>query len=137
MNLLACSPYVIAVASSDTHQTPGYQADDTISPFSSGGDGQQFNPTIAAPGQEVGVPHPYGPHGRNLVINGTSFSTPFTCGILAMMLEANPALTFEQVKRILQLSAVPVAHSPADEGAGVLNPQQAVIRALQSRSQAV
>jgi hypothetical protein len=133
MNLLACSPYVIAVASSNTNQTPGYYADDVISPFSSAGDGDAFNPTIAAPGQEVGVGHPYGPHGRNMVVQGTSFSTPFTCGVIALMLEANPGLTFAQVKQILQQSATPVMHSPADEGAGVLNPQQAVVQALNTR----
>lgn len=130
MNILAKSPFVIAAAASDTHQTPGDRSDDTIAPFSSPGDGQQHNPTVAAPGQEIGVGHSYGPHGRNMVINGTSFSTPFTCGVIALMLQANPNLTFNQIKTILQQTATPVTHSIADEGAGMMNPERAVQQAL-------
>ncbi|HEY9745735.1 MAG TPA: S8 family serine peptidase [Oculatellaceae cyanobacterium] len=133
MNLLACSPYVIAVAASNTNLTPGYREDDTISPFSSPGDGLRFNPTIAAPGQEIGTDTFYGPIARNMVLQGTSFSTPFTCGVIALMLEANPSLSFDQIKSILQQTATPIKASVADAGAGVLNPERAVAQALALR----
>ncbi len=122
------SPYVIRVAASSTNQTPDNPTDDQIATFSSLADSTQWDPTIAAPGIEIGIRQPYGPIGQNLVVQGTSFSTPYVCGVIAMMLQRNPNLTFDQVKAKLQQTATFLPNYPiAAQGAGVINPVQAVL----------
>jgi hypothetical protein len=128
MDCFTESPYVITVAAANTQQQPGNRAAYTLAPFSSRGDGQTLNPTIAAPGQEMGISIPQGKMGHNLVVNGTSFATPFTCGVIAMMLQRNPYLTFAQVKAKLEATAVKSPnYGTADYGAGFLNAQAAVL----------
>lgn len=127
LNDFAKSPYVISVAAADTNQTPGNRANYTIAPFSSHGDGVRWNPTITAPGAEIGISFPQAGMGHNNVVRGTSFSTPFTCGVIAMMLQRNPWMTFEQVKACLQGTATPIPNATiAEQGAGVINPERAV-----------
>src|SRR5690606_39262615 len=58
------SPYVISVAAANTNQTPGNRSDDSPARFSSRGDGVLWNPTIAAPGQEMGISAPVGEIGH-------------------------------------------------------------------------
>lgn len=126
-NELAKSPYVISVAAANTNQSPGQRALYTIAPFSSHGDGNTWNPTIAAPGMEMGISFPSGPFGHNYVVEGTSYATPFTCGVIAMMLQQKPWLGFEQVKARLQSTATRLPHvSTAMQGAGIVNPELAV-----------
>lgn len=131
---LAQSPYVISVAASDTHQTPGNRADDSIAYFSSWGDGAQFNPTIAAPGQGIFIGNQYKTMNGNHVESGTSFAVPLVCGTVALMLQANPLLNFDQVRTILQRTATPLPGYPvAAQGAGVINPELAVQMAINSK----
>jgi len=128
MNDCAKSPYVITVAAASTNQQPGNRAAYVIAPFSSRGDGLVYNPTIAAPGAEMGISFPAGGMGHNNVVAGTSYSTPFTCGVIAMMLQRNPYLTFDQVKAKLQSTATPIPGATvAEQGAGVINPELAVL----------
>lgn len=128
MNECAKSPYVITVAAANTNQRPGDRAAYTMAPFSSQGDGVMYNPTITAPGAEMGISFPAGNMGHNNVVAGTSFSTPFTCGVITMMLQRNPYLTFDQVKAKLQGTATPIPGvSVAEQGAGVINPALAVL----------
>lgn len=128
MDEFAKSPYVIVTAAANTNQRPGDRANYSVASFSSRGDGVLYNPTIAAPGQEMGVSLPQGAHAHNLTVNGTSYSTPFTCGVIAMMLQRNPSLTFDQVKARLQASAVKNPnYGVADYGAGFLNAEAAVL----------
>lgn len=142
MDELAKSPYVISVAAADTHQTPGYQADDSITSFSSWGDGLQYNPTIAAPGQNIYIPQRYETMGSNQVESGTSFAVPYVCGLIANLLQKEPYLSFEQVKARLQQAALPLPGYPvAAQGAGVIQPErlflpQAPIPSFQPKLQA-
>lgn len=128
LNEYAKSPYVITVAAANTNQMPGNRVAYGIAPFSSRGDGVQWNPTIAAPGAEMGVSFSAGAMGHNNVVAGTSFSTPFTCGVIAMMLQRNPYLTFTQVRDRLQSTATVLpGYSPAEQGAGVINAERAIL----------
>jgi serine protease AprX len=64
-------------------------------------------------------------------MSGTSFSSPFVAGVVALMLEANPGLTPAQVKNILIITSAkwaPGAKSN-EAGGGRLQAYQAVIRA--------
>ena len=66
-------------------------------------------------------------------VDGTSFAAPIVSSIVASMLEANPRLTPQQIKRILIDTAERVHDTEVDrQGWGVVNARAAVARALQS-----
>lgn len=56
--------------------------------------------------------------GDQAVVNGTSFSAPVVAGVVALMLAANPALTPEEVRRILEGTADDIGPAGFDEAAG-------------------
>ena len=64
-------------------------------------------------------------------VDGTSFASPIVASIAACMLEANPALTPQQIKRILIDTAERVAGVEVErQGWGVVVPRKAVEMAL-------
>src|SRR6185503_5574590 len=59
--------------------------------------------------------------------SGTSFAAPHIAGTIALMLQANPSLTVDKIKRILQQTATPMLnYSRYEVGAGCLNTYAAV-----------
>jgi serine protease AprX len=67
-------------------------------------------------------------------VDGTSFASPIVASIVACMLEANPKLTPQQIKRILIETAERVAGVEVDrQGWGVVVPRKAVEMALRWR----
>ena len=65
-------------------------------------------------------------------VDGTSFAAPIVSSIVASMLEANPQLTPQQIKRILIDTAERVHDTEVDrQGWGVVNARRAVEFALQ------
>jgi serine protease AprX len=70
---------------------------------------------------------------RYTMSSGTSFAAPHVAGTIALMLEAAPQLTPDQIKGILQLTATPMlAYSRYEVGAGYLNTYAAVRKAATS-----
>lgn len=68
-------------------------------------------------------------------VDGTSFAAPIVSSIVACMLEANPRLTPQQVKRVLIETAERVAGVEVDrQGWGVVVPRKAVESALRMRT---
>ncbi|HEX3248671.1 MAG TPA: S8 family serine peptidase [Pyrinomonadaceae bacterium] len=68
-------------------------------------------------------------------VDGTSFAAPIVSSIVACMLEANPKLTPQQVKRILIDTAERVASVEVErQGWGVVVPRKAVELALRLRT---
>jgi serine protease AprX len=64
-------------------------------------------------------------------VDGTSFSAPIVSSVIAQMLEANPALTPQEIKRILISTAERLPRYEVDrQGWGVIDPRRAVERAL-------
>lgn len=62
---------------------------------------------------------------------GTSFSTPQVSGIVALMLEANPLLTPDDIVTILRQTATPMPYEERVVGAGYVDAHNAVRRALE------
>ncbi|MBC7929755.1 MAG: S8 family serine peptidase, partial [Rubrivivax sp.] len=142
LNPYAAAPWVVSVAALDGR---GRLAD-----FSSRGDfgSRSFRPTLAAPGVNVVSLRA---SGTNLTAttstptdaqqlsateapyytsaSGTSFSAPQVAGVIALMLEANPALSPSEVRDILQRTATPLPPYYMHEvGAGALNTHAAVLQ---------
>ena len=61
---------------------------------------------------------------------GTSFACPHISGVVALMLEANPLLTPDEVVTILRETANPMPYTEREVGAGYVDARNAVRRAL-------
>lgn len=60
-------------------------------------------------------------------VDGTSFSAPIVSSVVAQMIEANPGLTAQQIKRILISTSERLPHYEVDrQGWGVIDPRKAV-----------
>jgi serine protease AprX len=141
------APWVLTVGAS-SHMGTVDRKDDTIAPFSSRGPTAIDNaakPDLVAPG--VGIeslsdpdswlyatrsmfllsgtkPTAYRPY---LSLSGTSVATPVVAGTVALMLQANPSLTPNAVKAILQYTAQPYKdYDRLTQGAGFVNAKGAV-----------
>ena len=141
------APWVLTVGAS-SHMGTVDRADDTIAAFSSRGPSAVdygAKPDLVAPG--VGIESLSDPNSSfyttkaayllsgtvqtsylpYLSLSGTSMAAPVVSGTVALMLQANPALTPNQVKAILQYTAQPYAgYDRLTEGAGFLNTKGAV-----------
>ena len=141
------APWVLTVGASSTNGTIT-RLDDTMASFSSRGPTYldwAAKPDLVAPG--VGLVSLadasstfYSTNAQYLVagsmltafqpylsLSGTSMAAPIVSGTVALMLQANPSLTPNAVKGILQYTAqVNDAYDPLTEGAGFLNTLGAV-----------
>jgi subtilisin family serine protease len=135
------APWVLTVCAFSTQGTYT-PADDAVAAFSSSG------PTaidfaakpdlcapgvgivsLAAPGSEIytagltaSPSWVVGPGHRYESLSGTSMATPFVSGAVALLLQANPNLTPNLIKAILQYTAtVQPGVSPLRQGAGFMN----------------
>jgi serine protease AprX len=141
------APWVLTVGAS-SHQGTARRSDDVIGGFSSRGPTWidfAAKPDIVAPG--VGIESLADPHSTlyadypdylldgsrpmrykpYLSLSGTSMAAPVVSGTVALMLEANPGLTPNAVKAILEYTAQDARGvSPLAAGAGLLNAHGAV-----------
>ncbi|MFK9091953.1 S8 family serine peptidase [Bacillus salipaludis] len=113
---------------------------DRLADFSSRGPVRQtygIKPEVTAPGVSVlsTVPsymaEPKNPSDYKYAYSrysGTSMATPFTAGVAALMLQANPKLKPEDIKTVLMNTADPLNgdYSVFEVGAGRVNPYQAI-----------
>ena len=140
------APWVLTVGAS-SHQGTVSRQDDAVAAFSSRGPTRfdlSAKPDLVAPGvgiESLADPHsllyaelqdylldgtralPYKPY---LSLTGTSMAAPVVAGTVALMLEANPSLTPNAVKAILQYTAESHADSPLAQGAGFVNARGAL-----------
>jgi len=144
------APWVITVGASN-HEGTVYRSDDEMAPFSSRGPTAfdfEAKPDIVAPG--VGTVSLSDPDGLlyltkptallagslngllggafpYLSLSGTSMASPVVAGSVALMLQANPSLTPNLVKAILEYTAqVYPGYDALTQGAGFLNTKGAV-----------
>jgi serine protease AprX len=118
LNPYSVAPWVIGVGSS--------RKDGRLSDFSSRGIFEEllYHPTLLAPGENITAASPLALNGGAAysVSSGTSFSAPHVAGVVALMLQANPALTPGTIKRILVQTAAPVlVRDRSEVGAGGLD----------------
>jgi thermitase len=83
---------------------------------------------IAAPGVGIWTTTNGGGYGA---VNGTSFSSPITAGVVALMLSANPSLKADQIDSLLMKSVVDLGAAGRDDyfGAGRIDAYKAVLAA--------
>ena len=68
-------------------------------------------------------------------VEGTSFAAPIVASVIACMLEANPSLTPDKIREILETTAQPVEGADRErQGAGALVPALAVACAARAES---
>ena len=141
------APWVLTVGAS-SHMGTVERDDDTIAAFSSRGPSAidaAAKPDLVAPG--IGIESLSNPDSRlygerpdalldgtmdvsfhpYMSLSGTSMSAPVVTGTVALMMQANPALTPNAVKAILQYTAQTYeGYDPLTQGAGFLNADGAV-----------
>jgi len=107
---------------------------DEITSFSSRGPGlykgkKTNKPDFAAPGKDVYSAKPGGGYTSK---SGTSMACPHTAGVIALLFEANPHLSVDEVYEILRLSAKDLGDTGYDftYGYGRVDAYQAVTLAL-------
>jgi serine protease AprX len=134
----ALDPYVIAVGGSDLAGTPA-RTDDTVGTFSTRGDTSRHADLLAPgrsiaslrdPGSFVDTNYPTGliadATGRFFKGSGTSQATAVVSGAAALLLQQRPALTPDQVKKLLTSTATPLNNVDSiAQGAGELDVQAA------------
>lgn len=81
-------------------------------------------PNVVAPGVDVISARPGGGY---QTMDGTSMATPHVAGVAALLLEAKPQATGQQLMRALKRSAQPLAaEPPLRHGTGLIQPVKAV-----------
>jgi len=137
----AMDPYVLAVGASDSNESATGWIKPTVASFSSSGNAARHVDLLApgaslvslrAPGSFIDLMHPEGlvsgdASGRLFRGSGTSQAAAVVSGAAALLLQAKPSLTPDQVKAALVGTATPVAADAIYAGAGQLNIASAVL----------
>ncbi len=139
-------PYVITVGAITDNYSPDAGHDDRLASFSAVGPTYEgfVKPEVVAPGGHIlglmnnstaiGTAHPeFHDGGAYFTMSGTSQAAAVVTGVVALMLNAEPALTPDMVKCKLMNSARPavnsdgsLAYSVFQQGAGMINAYDAV-----------
>ncbi|HTC52584.1 MAG TPA: S8 family peptidase [Steroidobacteraceae bacterium] len=140
-------PYVITVGALTDNYTPNNAANFSLASFSSTGPTYEgfVKPEVVAPGGHIAAsmssssylanidPNSMSVGEQMFTMSGTSMATAVTSGVVALMLQANPALTPDNVKCRLLASAAPavtssgaLAYTVFQQGAGFINAVRAV-----------
>lgn len=140
------NPYVITVGAVTDSWTPGDRRDDYIPDFSSRGPSPagHIKPDLVAPGGHItGLVPPdsalmaenpnYRLRSGEFVSTGSSQAAAVVSGIAALLIQANPELSNDDIKCLLKTSAEPainrdgrLAYSPFSQGEGYANASRAL-----------
>ncbi len=135
LNLFSAAPWVISVAASDVERVRGSFSSngiefDNARGYSIGAGGHKvfrkyhlgiYHPDLTAPGVDIssscaltGISAGNCPEHGNTTASGTSAASPHVAGAAALLLQANPLLTPDQVRNALQATARPVFGEEVD-----------------------
>ncbi|SDR74429.1 serine protease AprX [Nocardioides scoriae] len=128
----AVDPHVLAVGAVD-HRGTIATDDDTVADFSSVGNDERRADVLApgksvvslrAPGSNADLQHPEGlvagdDEGRYFRGSGTSQAAAIVAGEAALLFDAKPRLTPDEVKAVLMRTARPLGQADPAQGAGV------------------
>ena len=108
------APHVIAVSATDASDKLYFAAN------------RGRHVSISAPGVEVRLPAPNGLYQTH---SGTSFATGYVSGVAALVIERNPGITADEVKRLLEATAKDLGPRGKEDqfGAGRIDAYQAVV----------
>lgn len=155
---LAAADGAITVGSIDEHETASRE-DDEISTFSNRGpraddgdtdDSDELKPDVVAPGEDI-MSALYSTTPAGLVtgyqpMTGTSMACPHVAGLAALLIEANPDLSPEQIKQIIKETSETRGHISypdidpkynKDYGWGIVDAFEAVRKALGEEYQTI
>jgi serine protease AprX len=127
----AYDPFVLTVGAADTQNTVDAN-DDTVASFSSRGSAARKVDVVApgrsiaslrAPGALIDQDYPTARSGTRFFRgSGSSQASAVVSGAVALMLQARPKLTPDNVKNLIKLSSRPVtAVTALDKGVGMMN----------------
>lgn len=90
---------------------------DVVATFSSRGPSPwgEFKPEVVAPGVQIRSSLPGGTYGLK---NGTSMAAPHVSGVVALMLQADPSLSVDEVEAILTSTAHPLGDQVPNNSSG-------------------
>ena len=108
------APHVIAVSATDASDKLYFAAN------------RGRHVSISAPGVEVRLPAPNGLYQTH---SGTSFATGYVSGVAALVIERNPGIAADEVKRVLEATAKDLGPRGKEDqfGAGRIDAYQAVV----------
>lgn len=116
----AAAPEVLAVGATIDYRTPEL-TDDKVAGYSSSGPtpfDKLTKPDVVAPGTNIATTDP---NGRYAYDTGTSMASPLVAGMAAVMFQAGPYLTPEQVKETLMGGAQKIrSYDENTQGKGVV-----------------
>lgn len=123
--------HVYIIGASNAGRTPTDPRDDNVSFFSSRG-GKKIKPFAVTPGSDILVAT--GETNELAFVNGTSFSQPNFSGVLALMYEANPVLSDADIRKIIEITSIPLLnYSSQVQGFGEVDAEAAVAMAAYLR----
>jgi serine protease AprX len=144
VNTPGIDPKVITVGAMDDRGTPS-RNDDIVAKFSSRGPtvpDHISKPDLVAPGVEIYgalapgsmLDTPDRNHLGNeyIAVSGSSMATPMVSGLVALLMQANPELSNDDIKTILMKTAEPYIPKAGknDQGAGLVDPWKALQKAI-------
>lgn len=88
--------------------------------------------TISAPGVQIYNSLPNGKYGK---LDGTSMAAPIVTGGIALIKSANPSLSFDQIKDLIQSTGIPIGSSSSKEIGNLLQLDKALNVAYRNRQQ--
>ena len=104
--------------------------DGSLSDFSSKGPavgGDTLKPEVLAPGGSI---QSLAVGGGTKVLSGTSMASPHVAGLAALLLQAKPETTAEEIKARLISSAIDIGLNPFSQGYGLVNGPSALDQTL-------
>jgi serine protease AprX len=141
----ADDPFVVTVGATDSNGTVG-AADDWIAPWSSFGSNPDgvTKPDVVAPGRVIVSTLAQNSQfqkvypsrivdGNYIWMSGTSMSTAVVSGVAALIFQAHPNWTNDQVKWVLTQTATHLSVDSVSQGAGEVNAYAAVNYAVTPR----